>query len=233
VDTYLDAIKTKDHTSMPLAANAKYIQNDSNSAFGQKLWQTQITVDFSRNLIDVEECATYTEIIAATQSYPYVIGTRIKLNNSLEISEVYAIVTSRDWGWLFDAAGYLRYSPGEDWSIIPEGERLTRKELRDAGFAYMEYFGDKSVVVPWGIPCARLEGGAYTGDRSNSTCNVGVPDLPMNPVARATYLVDVDYGMSVLFFNFGGPDSHWFRVLKNHGLRYIHTLTAMKNELPK
>jgi hypothetical protein len=216
---------------MPLASNAKYIQNDTNSAFDQRLWKTQITVDFHRNLIDVQECATYTEIIAATQSYPYVIGTRLKVKDG-EITEVYAIVTSKDWGWLFNADGYLRYSKAEDWSLIPESERLTRKELRDAGFAYMEYFGDTSVEVPWGIPCARLEGGAYTGDGPKATCNIGVPSLGFNPAARATYLVDVDYGMSVLFFNFGGPDSHWFRVLKGHGLRYIHTITAMKNELP-
>jgi hypothetical protein len=235
VNKYLAAMEAGDHTSMPLASNAKYIENDSRtSQFGQGLWETQIAVDFHRNLIDVQECATYTEIIAATQSYPYVIGTRLKVKDG-EISEVYAIVTSKDLGWAFDAAGYLRYSEAEDWSEIPVNERLTREELRRAGFAYMEYFADKSVDVPWGIPCARLEGGVSTNPLNSATasCNVGVPDLEFNPVRTATYLVDVDYGMSVLFFNFGGPDSHWFRVLKNHGLRYIHTLTAMKNELPK
>jgi hypothetical protein len=108
---------------------------------------------------------------------------------------------------------------------VPVADRLTRQALHDAGFAYFAYWADKTVQVPWGYPCSRLEGGMETNPSGNAsvTCDVGVPD--QNPAPQANdYLVDVDYGMVVLFLNMPGPDSHWFRV-NQAGIRYIHTLT--------
>jgi len=35
-------------------------------------------------------------------------------------------------------------------------------------------FNDKNVKVPWGTPCARLEGGSYTGSgKPTDRCDVG------------------------------------------------------------
>jgi len=94
--------------------------------------------------------------------------------------------------------------------------------LQKDGYAYFQYFTDKNAPAPWAKPCARLEGGAYTGDGG---CNVGIPDG--TSITPLSYLADVDYGMVVVFMYFGGADSHWFRILPA-GYRYIHTLTAMK-----
>lgn len=61
--------------------------------------------------------------------------------------------------------------------MIPEEDRDTREVIQAAGDAYADLFNDKSVTVPWGTPCARLEGGAYTGNGSDTdSCDVGVPD---------------------------------------------------------
>jgi len=241
VDAYLAAMNAGDYTLMPLTSSAKYYENNHDASydmkrtvpFGQGLWATPLQHDHHMNLIDVDECATFTEVIISKQTPQYLNGVRLKVTGN-QISEVWLVVTQKG-DWLFDAANYLKYAKEEtgkpdwqnNWSEIPVGERLTREELRTAGNAYLEYFGDKTVKPMWGVPCARLEGGAYTGGGSNSSCNVGVPDLGMK-LGPFQNLVDVDKGMVVAIFNFGGADSHLFRIIKGHGYRYIHTLTAMK-----
>jgi hypothetical protein len=240
VDSYLAAIAAGDYTLMPLASGAKYYENDHDAAqdyrtgkydkavaFGEGLWKTQIKPDFHRNLLDVTECATFTEIIVANTSPQYVLGARLKVVGD-KISEVTLLVT-KDGDWGFNAKSYLSASSSrrEDTVWVKPGY-IEREELRAAAYAYFAYFGDKTVEVPWGIPCTRVEGGMSTGDSPNSTCNVGVPDVKISP-SSITYLADVDYGMVVLFLYFGGADSHMFKILPSPTrYRYIHTLTAMK-----
>ncbi|GBU21466.1 hypothetical protein R80B4_01357 [Fibrobacteres bacterium R8-0-B4] len=242
VDAYLAALEAGNYASMPLAAGAKYIENDNSAKqtysggkmtydkavpFGQGLWTKPIKTDFHRSLIDVQECATFTEIIAANNSPQYVLGARLKVTGD-KISEVSLVVTKEgDWG--FNAKTYLSASSSKrEDTVWAKPGYIEREELRAAAYAYFAYFGDKTVSVPWGIPCTRVEGGMSTGDSPNSTCNVGVPDVQISP-SGITYLADVDYGMVVLFLYFGGADSHFFKILPSPTrYRYIHTLTAMK-----
>jgi hypothetical protein len=223
-----------DYTIMPLASNAKYIENDNSASyrdrevkFGEGLWKAPIKHDHHMNLIDEQECSTFTEIIAPTNDPQYINGARLKVADG-KISEVYVIVTV-EGDWLFNAENYLRYSKAEDWTELPEAQRLPRERLISDARSYFEYFNDKSATAAWGIPCARLEGGAYTNPSNSSTasCNVGVPDNVNININTFKYLVDVNHGMVVIFFFFGGADSHLFRILPT-GFRYIHTLTAMK-----
>jgi hypothetical protein len=243
VNAYLSALKAGDHTLMPLSATAKYSEYDNASKqdyrtgsvtptvnkFGEGLWKKPRTVDFSRSLVDTVACATFTEVIINKDSKdandpPYVIGVRLNVSGN-QISEVHALVTTTG-DWAFTASGYYRYSSGEDWGELPANQRLTRERLKNDAEAYFKYFRNKDVTVPWGTRCARLEGGAYTGDGPNASCNVGVPNLNMD-ISTIWWLADVDYGMVILFVYFGGADSHLFRILPT-GYRYIHTLTAMK-----
>ena len=68
------------------------------------------------------------------------------------------VITSQPKDWLFNAGKTLYYAQRENWSVIPEAQRNTRAELRAAADAYLNLFKDKTVQVPWGTPCARLEG---------------------------------------------------------------------------
>ena len=226
VDGYLAALQAGDPSSLPLAASATYTVNEASEtlAAGAGLFESAMTIDFHRSLIDVTRCGSFTEIIAATNDPQYVLGTKLMVADG-EISEI-EVVATWEGHWGFDADAYLQYSSGEDWSIVPEGERLPYDELAEVGYLYFEYWADRTVVVPWGVPCARLEGGMYTGDFANSSCDVGIPDEGFAPQPRE-HLVDVDYGMSVVLLNLGGADSHLFRQL-NTGIRYVHTLTAME-----
>ena len=98
--------------------------------------------------------------------------------------------------------------------------------MQYAADQYFQYWIDNTADVPWGDPCARLEGGMYTGDVSlaNGSCSVGVPAQGFAPSINH-YVFDPDQGIVVAFLNMPGPDSHMFHVTNSHGIRYIHTLT--------
>ena len=241
VNSYLAALEAGNYKLMSLTDNAKYYENDHDAkqkysggkmtydkevAFGDGLWKAKIKPDFHRNLLDVQECATFTEIIVANTSPQYVLGARLDVAGD-KISKITLVVT-KDGDWGFDAKNYLKYSKAEDWSELPATpDRRSREQLQSDGYAYFKYFTDKTAPAPWATPCARLEGGAYTNPMNSSTasCNVGIPDG--TSITPLSYLADVDYGMVVVFMYFGGADSHWFRILPA-GYRYIHTLTAMR-----
>ena len=105
VDQYLDALKNGTPSKMPLAPQAKYIENRKEIPFGKGIWQEPLAVDFNRSLLDVEICETFTEIIHTSSSHPYVLGTRLKVADD-KISEIEALVTDKG-DWLFNAENYL------------------------------------------------------------------------------------------------------------------------------
>jgi len=229
VDKYLDALTKGIPSLMPLAPGAKYIENRKEIAFGQGIWQKPLAVDFQRSLFDVDTCETFTEIIHTSSSHPYVLGTRLKIADK-NIAEVENLVTDQD-DWLFNAADYLKYSSQEKWDILPAAQRSDRQSLIKAANAYFDVFSDRSSQVPWGIPCARLEGGAYTNPNGDpkASCTGGPPLEGTVKLVNRRFIVDVDMGTVVGLVDFGAqnglPDTHTFR-LENGKIRYIHTLTA-------
>jgi hypothetical protein len=161
-DKYLDALKKGTPSLMPLASQAKYIERRKEVPLGQGIWQAPLAVDFSRSLFDVEICESFTEIISAKSSHPYVIGTRLKVVDN-KIAEIESLVSDKD-DWLFNADNYLKYSSTENWDIIPADKRSDRKTLIKVASDYFDIFQDYSAFdkVPWGTPCVRIEGGMYT-----------------------------------------------------------------------
>jgi len=174
VDGYLAAQRSGNPASLQLAAAAKYIENTVDSAFDKGILKSALKIDFSRSLLDTAICETFTEVIVTDKAHPYVLGVRIKVSNR-KISELETLVTDTD-DWLFNADNYLKYSPVEDWSVIPAAGRDSRPTLIAAANAYFDVMDDNSVKVPWGTPCNRLEGGIRTGSgKPDDSCNVGVP----------------------------------------------------------
>ena len=234
---YLDAVKRGTPSLMPLAPQAKYIESRKEIPIGQGLWQAPLAIDFSRSLLDVEICETFTEIISAKTSHPYVIGTRLKIVDD-KIAEIESLVSDKD-DWLFNAEDYLKYSSTEKWDILPPDKRSDRQTLIKVASDYFDIFQDYSAFdkVPWGIPCVRIEGGMYTNRNNdpNPSCTVGVPKGGGVPMTNRRYLVDLDMGAVVGQIDFGGekglPDAHTFR-LENGKLRYVHVITLCPNGCP-
>ncbi len=228
VDSYLAAQGAGDPSRMSLASQVKYVENWKEIEKENGLWNTALPIAFHRSFLDVDACRTFTEVIVTENDPAYVFGTRLKVENG-RISEINSLVT-KEGDWLFNANNYLKYSTAEDWRVLNPEERVSREELIAAGDAYFDHFSDKTVEIPFGTPCARLEGGMYTArdfDDPNATCNIGFPEQALQMVDRS-YVVDEEMGTVNIFLLFGNPpgapDSHTFRLV-NGKLRYVHTLT--------
>ncbi|KAI0525606.1 hypothetical protein F5B22DRAFT_642614 [Xylaria bambusicola] len=223
-----------------------------------------LAIDFNRSLHDTVQCTTYTEMISAKGSHPYVIGTQMHFTPEGVLTNFSSLVTDQG-DWLFNATGTLYvcypwshllpiqdthgghndllepqamsweltgplklapWASREKWDVIPEDQRDSRETIKAAADAYADIFNNKTVKVPWGTPCARLEGGMYTGSGSaNDRCDVGIPNGVK--LVNRRYVIDETIGAVDVFIDFATvPDSHEFRVEKGK-IRYVHTLTVM------
>lgn len=215
----------------PMGEWVNYYENYelSSMTFGGVIATPQ-KVDWDRSFYDTVSCSVYVESVITNPEHPYVLATLIRASGAIgspigTIAGIDVIVTDKD-DWLFDAEKTLYYAQREDWSEIPEAKRNTRQELQAAADAYLDLFSDKSVEVPWGTPCARLEGSAYTGrGQPADSCNVGVPDGV--EMADRRYVIDPVIGAVAVFLRMGQnrrPDAHVFRI-EDGKIRYVHTVT--------
>jgi hypothetical protein len=244
VELYIDAQTKGDISGLPLGTMLSYKENRVPVDIKKGLINTPMKIDFHRSLLDTYSGQTFTEVIVTDKENPYVIGTRMRVNHD-KIAEIEILWTTTGY-WLFDADAYLKYSSSEDWSPIPADKRETRGTLVAAANAYLDAFLEGKIdMVPWGFPCVRIEGGAYTGTGSpDDSCEVGVPS-GLN-ITNRRFIVDEVINSVVVFCTFGidtlegqsgSADTHLFRV-ENGTLRYVHTLTHLlmsdfRGEMPK
>ena len=121
---------------------------------------------------------------------------------------------------------------------IPKDKRDTRAVIQAVADAYLDNWGDPTIKVPHGTPCARLEGRLYTGTRNpeGNTCNM--PAFPQKlKVGQRRYVIDETIGAVDIFSDFpwidaglppdqpGTPTSNQFRV-ESGKTRYIHEVTV-------
>ena len=181
-------------------------------------------VDWHRAVLDTAGCKVFVESVILDQARPMVLAT-VLTNGFFGVSPISNIVSEKG-DWLFDAQATYDHAKAEDWSPIPEGQRMSREQLVAVADAYLNKFSDKAVEVPWGTPCARLEGGMYIGgSKPGDTCDIGVPEGVA--LVERQYTVDEALGAVNVQLRFGAnrrPDSHTFRV-ENGRIRFIHTVT--------
>jgi hypothetical protein len=231
-DSYVAAQKSGDASKLAFADKAVFKENMADVGKGDGLWNKALAVAHSRSFLDATRCKTFTEVIVTQGDHPYVIGTRLYVDNR-KITRIDSLVTDKG-DWLFNANAYLKYSSAEDWKAPKGAAQLSGQELINAANSYLDMFSDKFVKTPWGRPCARLEGGAYTNRNNdpNATCEVGIPAGVLYIVNR-DYVVDEDLGVINVFCRFGNsstgmPDSHTFRLV-NGKLANVHTLSVNLN----
>lgn len=215
-----------------LAPTVSYTENHKKVDLKSGILSKPLKIDHARSQHDVPECAAFSEFIVTNASAPYVVATQLRLDNATKkISHIDRIVTTKG-DWLFNVTGTYYWATRESWAAIPAASRNSRAVIKAAGDAYCDVFSDKSVKVPWGTPCARLEGGSYTGrGQASDSCNVGVPSGVK--LVNRQYVIDEEYGTVDIQMDFGGtvggsgglPDSHEFRV-EGGKLRFVHTLSS-------
>ncbi len=215
----------------PMGEWVSYYENFelSSMTFGGVIATPQ-KVDWDRSFYDTTQCQVYVESIITNPEKPYVLASLIRAGGGPGSGPGtiggFDVIVSEPHDWLFDASKTLYYAQREDWTDIPEAQRNTRQELQAAADAYLNLFKDKSVQVPWGTPCARLEGSAYTGKgQPTDSCEVGVPENV--EMADRRYLIDPVVGAVAVFLRMGQnarADAHVFRI-ESGKIRYVHTVT--------
>ncbi|HWL62911.1 MAG TPA: hypothetical protein VNQ32_08945 [Steroidobacteraceae bacterium] len=239
-DTYVSAQKAGRPAMLPLAANATYAENDKAADPAKGVLSQAITVDFTRSFHDTKQCSTFTEVIAATHSHPYVIHTRIEATRDGKVQKMESVVTDQG-DWVFGAKEHLAVSQAEKWDPIPANKRDTREVIQAAADAYLNNWGDPALPVPHGTPCARLEGRIDTGKSKPeaNTCDMGAFPEKLK-VTNRRYVIDETVGAVSIFHNFpwidaglpkdpGTPASQTFRVEGGKN-RYIHEVTVCTTE---
>lgn len=233
VNLYLAAQTKGDLSGLPLAKGIGYWENEVPEDIHKGFITKPMKIAHHRSIFDTATCQSFTEVIVTDKAAPYVFGTRLRVDHE-KIAEIGILWTTKGY-WLFNADSYLKHSSAENWGPLPVSERSSRTTLVAAANAYLDAFLEKKIdLVPWGYPCERLEGGAYTGKGSPSdSCTVGVPGGV--DIVNRRFIVDPVLGAVQVFCTFGAPgpgrragpaDSHLFRVV-NGKLRYVHTLTHL------
>jgi hypothetical protein len=233
VNLYIAAQTKGDVSGLPLATNVGYWENIAPADLKKGFINKPLKIDHHRSFLDIDSCQTFTEVIVTDKAAPYVLATRLRINHD-KIADLEILWTTTGY-WLFNADDYLKYSSTEKWEPIPAQMRDSRGTLVAAANAYLDAFLEKKIdLVPWGFPCVRIEGGAYTGKGSPlDSCEVGVPG-GVN-IANRRFIVDEVLGTVAVYCTFGAggptggsgaPDTHLFRV-ENGKLRYVHTLTHL------
>lgn len=252
---YLAAQTAGNPATFTALASAKlnYTESDKTVDIRTGVLSQAMKIDYNVSIHDTERCATFTEFIVTNPAKPWVVGTRMEFVDSK--ATLIETVATKPGDWLFNATGYLHWVLQEKWHAtppifptsfqleltrgardpIPADKRDSRAVIQAAGDAYFDRFMNINASVPWGTPCTRLEGGAYTGQRDASinTCNLGLPSTLR--VTNRRYVVDEVMGAVDIFVGFPGldrtvgqkpmPDSHFFRV-EGAKLRYIHTVST-------
>jgi len=232
-EDYIKAQAVGDTSLIPMGLWLDYNQNLEEGTMATGVISKPQKIDFTRTIYDSQTCTSFTEVIITNPEHPYVLGAIINERGG-QLGGIDILVTDKANGWLFNPASTLKYDKAENWGPIPEADRDSRQTLIAAADAYLDYFNDKKVVVPWGSPCERLEGGLYTGKGQpgqslpDDSCNVGVPSGVK--IVDRQYIVDPEIGAVTVVNHFGNnevADAHTFRV--EHGkLRYVHTITVCK-----
>jgi hypothetical protein len=232
---YVDLMATGQHDRFEnMAYTMQYVENNKTANLLNGTPAFGMYMDFNRSIYDITQCKTFTEIIVTDPKHPYIIHTQMTLDDEGNVNLIDSVVTDKG-DWAFNATGYKYWNDQENWSPIPGDRRLSRETIKAAGDAYANRFNDATVQIPFGTPCARLEGGAYTG-RTNltaNTCDLGLPDTI--PLVNRRYVVDEVMGVVDILMGFtgldrtrksvGAPDSHLFRI-EDGKIRYIHTASA-------
>lgn len=218
-----------DISALPLDPKAHFLQDMETVEKSAGLWNTPLPVTHALNFHDPLRCKTFSEIIITDGGKQYVIGTRLYLHEG-KVIRVDSLVT-KPGDWLFNANAYLKYAKAEDWSDLSRYQKTSAAEMIRGANAYLDGFADKFTDIPWGTPCARLEGGAYTNVKADpqASCEIGMPPGLLYIVNR-DYLIDPEKGVINVFCRFGSstgaPDAHTFRFVDGK-IRAVHTLSVL------
>ncbi|KAM7190881.1 hypothetical protein V8F33_009192 [Rhypophila sp. PSN 637] len=235
-DTYIES-QTFGELDPSLASEGViYRENGKVVDIKKGLLSRSLKVDFSHTIIDQTECASFTKLVVADAKNPYVIGTQIFYNDTVDglltTDVVDVIVTTTD-NSQFDAAQALGHVEAEDWSSLGRDNQDNRQVLKAVADGYLDLWSDSSKIsaVPFARGCSRLEGSRLIAD--SCTAGLALPEPGTSrPNTNRRYVIDESVGGVGVFSDFGSlenaPASHEFRIVGGK-LYYVHQIVAAKS----
>ncbi|KAK0609739.1 hypothetical protein B0T17DRAFT_546318 [Bombardia bombarda] len=233
-DSYIESQASGELDPSFLPSSIKYTENDRSLPIKSGLISRPLKLDHTHVIIDQTGCAIHANLIVTSPSNPYVVATHIyytprgSTGSALDVSLVDTIVTTTG-DYNFNASATLAHFSSEDWSSLSRTKQDTRETLQAAADAYLDLWSNSSAIVPWGAPCARLEGGEYVTGTAGEECAKGLPNGTQPANTNRRYVIDETVGAVSVFSSFGSaggaPDSHEFRVLDGK-VKYVHRITA-------
>ena len=134
------AQKSGDISALPLDPKAHFLQDMTTVDKAKGMWNTKLPVADAISFHDPVRCKTFTQIIVNDGGKPYVIGTRLYMNQG-KILRVDRLVT-KPGDWLFNAKTYLKYTSAENSQPLPPAQRTPPAEMIRGANAYLDSFAD-------------------------------------------------------------------------------------------
>jgi len=226
---FVTAVSAGNITSLPVSSNFTYQENNKPASLsGTHVFARPLKIDLSRSTADTASCASYTVIISASGSTPYVLATQLRHagGDASVLSQIDTIAATTG-SLFFNATKTLGYLRNESWAEIPEAQRPGRDLLKKVGDAYLDMWTDRTAAdsIPWGTDCERVEGSQYT-----RPCGAQLPHGgSQQNNGNRRYVIDEVVGSVDVLCSFDAlgslPDSHEIRVEEGK-VKYVHTVTV-------
>jgi hypothetical protein len=108
--------------------------------------------------------------------------------------------------------------------VLAADQRIPRDQLQAAANAYFDLFANSSTMVPFAMPCNRLENGLQT---TSGNCGSGIPAGNLMMTHRRYPVSDLEAGITVGWVLFGGGllDFHMFKT-KGGKITFINAVVG-------
>ena len=213
VTQYIDAITAHNPGALPLAANARFTENNNELKLGEGFWKTFTKVtDYRRDILDVKQGVAVSFMVVEgtvpTEPTLYVIRLKIQDNKISEIETM--TVRNKAEGMLYNPENLQKVQPLM-LSEVPAAQKTSREEAIKIAVTYPEGIRIGSFVKansPMVDEAYRYENGmlmAGPGCTFFPTCNVmrtqSIPTL--SEITHRVMAVDEELGVVAVRMNFG------------------------------
>ncbi len=176
MDQYLAALVAHDPSGIPIAADAKFVENIQPIKVGEGLWKTATAgpTDFKIYVADpVEERIGFMGVMES-EGKPVLVGARLKLEKG-EITEIDHMVSPASSPMAGDAVpeGLTKPRPALI-EKLDESEKTPRYKMLKAALAYYDSLEQNSgAAAPFADECQRNENGMTTANNQDPKMGEG------------------------------------------------------------
>jgi len=246
VTTYLNALMAHDPSTLPVAANVKFTEDNVQKKLGEGLWKTASKLRaFRQDVLDVKQNTAASLVVLEEGSTPVLFTLRLKIADQ-KISEIETmVVRTQAEGMIFQIDAIQTPSKAMNLELTP-AQRNSREEAINVATRYPGGLKIGSFVTAdtqFAPDAYRFENGrlmAGPGCTFLAGCdNIKTQRLPtLAGIKYREPIVDEEQGIVLLRMNFGpgsvrGPDPvlvPW-EIFKVYGGQ-IHAVEAFMKVFP-